>query len=167
MTAQADTFTDRRRPCRFGQLPMELLDDVPAAVVLRRLPVPALAVSDDGAVLFASDAFAAMVGRSPATMSLTELSQVLPWIGGGGAVATMRAHANQIVDVTHSDGSTVLALMSESVMLRHDDPVALSTFVDVSEQIWVGGGRGVSEARWWAGQIIVRHRRTGLRSSFL
>lgn len=159
MTAQADTFTDRRRPCRFGQLPMELLDDVPAAVLLRRLPVPALAVGDDGAVLFASDAFAAMVGRSPATLSLTELSQVLPWIGGGGgAVATMRAHANQIVDVTHSDGSTVLALMSESAMLRHDDPVALSTFVDVSEQIWVGGGGGVSEARWWAGQIIVRHR---------
>jgi len=165
MTAHADTFTDRRRPYRFGQSPMELLDDVPAAVILERLPLPALAVSDGGAVLFANDAFAEMVGRPPATLHLIELSQVLPWIGRGGrgVVAAIRAHANQIVDVTHSDGSTALALMSESVMLRHDDPVALAIFADVSEQIWVGGGRGGSEACWGAGQVIVRHRPPGPR----
>jgi len=35
------------------------------------------------------------------------------------------------------DGSTVRAKMSKSALLRGDDPVALATFQDLTEQLWV------------------------------
>jgi hypothetical protein len=49
----------------------------------------------------------------------------------------VRAYANLIVELVHQDGSIVRARMSKSALLRGDDPVALATFQDLTEQLWV------------------------------
>ena len=48
----------------------------------------------------------------------------------------MRANAGLLVDLVHHDGSIVRARMSKSALLRGDDPVALATFEDLTEQLW-------------------------------
>ena len=52
--------TERRQP---GQTPMDTLKQLPAVVVLERIPVPVLAIANDGALVFANSAFSEMVGR--------------------------------------------------------------------------------------------------------
>jgi PAS domain-containing protein len=42
---------------------MSILKQLPALVVLERIPVPVLAIAQDGTVLFANNAFSEMVGR--------------------------------------------------------------------------------------------------------
>ena len=43
------TDVERRRDARAGQSPMAVLNELPALVVLERLPVPVLAIGEDGA----------------------------------------------------------------------------------------------------------------------
>jgi hypothetical protein len=45
--------------------------------------------------------------------------------------------ANEIVELAHRDGSSVRALMSRSALIRADDDIALATFQDLTEQLWV------------------------------
>lgn len=47
-----------------GQSPMVTLQQLPASVVLERIPIPVLAVMQDGTILFANTAFAEMLGYS-------------------------------------------------------------------------------------------------------
>ena len=44
---------------------MATLKQLPALVVLERIPVPVLAIANDGALVFANSAFSEMVGRAP------------------------------------------------------------------------------------------------------
>jgi hypothetical protein len=53
------------------------------------------------------------------------------------AVSVVRAHADLIVELIHQDSSLVRARMSKSALLRGDDPVALATFQDLTERLWV------------------------------
>jgi len=53
------------------------------------------------------------------------------------AVSVVRAYADLVVELVHQDGSIVRARMSKSALLRGDDPVALATFQDLTEQLWV------------------------------
>ena len=43
---------ERRRSGQVGQSPIAKLEQLPAVVLLDRIPVPALAVGEDGGVLF-------------------------------------------------------------------------------------------------------------------
>jgi PAS domain-containing protein len=54
---------DRRRTAQASQSPREALEQLPALVLLERIPVPTLAVLQDGTIVFANKAFAEMVGR--------------------------------------------------------------------------------------------------------
>ena len=54
---------DRRRTVQASRSPMEALEQLPALVLLERIPVPTLAVLQDGTIVFANGAFAEMVGR--------------------------------------------------------------------------------------------------------
>ncbi|HTX94538.1 MAG TPA: PAS domain-containing protein, partial [Mycobacterium sp.] len=56
---------ERRRHGAPGDAPMDILTRLPALVVLERLPVPSLAMTRDGMILFANTAFAEMVGYLP------------------------------------------------------------------------------------------------------
>ena len=106
---------ERRRHRPAGQSPMDILRQLPALVVLERMPVPVLAVGDDGTILFANAAFSQMLGH-PAE-----------------AVARKLIEQGKI----DRDGSTVRATMSPSALLRADDTVALATFHDRTEELWL------------------------------
>jgi PAS domain S-box-containing protein len=121
---------------------MATLKQLPALVVLERIPVPVLAIAHDGAVLFANSAFSEMVGRaSEEVLSLTfddifHLPPNIPPPTTESAVSVVQALANMVVELAHRDGSSVRALMSRSALIRADDDIALATFQDLTEQLW-------------------------------
>lgn len=112
---------------------------MPALVVLERIPVPLVAIGQDGTILFANATFAAMLGYTPEALQSLNFQQVFrtPPADESDAVAVVRAHANLVVELAHLDGSIVRASMSQSAMMRGDDPVALAAFFDLTEQLWV------------------------------
>ncbi|WP_209305695.1 PAS domain S-box protein [Mycobacterium sp. PS03-16] len=116
---------------------MTLLRQMPALVLLERFPVPVLAIADDGAILFANEAFADMVGHRQAdvaTMRFRQLFHTVP--ADESALSVVHAHADLVVELAHRDGSIVRARMSKSALLRDDDPVAVATFLDLTERLW-------------------------------
>jgi PAS domain S-box-containing protein len=117
---------------------MTLLKDLPALVVLARFPVPVLAIAEDGTILFANDAFAEMLGYPAEVVEALKFKEIVHTLPAEeSAVSVVRAHANLIVELVHQDGSIVRARMSKSALLRGDDPVALATFQDLTERLWV------------------------------
>src|ERR1700753_2878677 len=58
-------LVERRRSRQHSQSPMTTLKQLPALVVLERIPVPVLAIGQDGSILFTNTAFAQMVGFEP------------------------------------------------------------------------------------------------------
>ncbi|MBN3459130.1 PAS domain-containing protein [Mycolicibacterium mageritense] len=117
---------------------MDLLQQMPALVVLERFPVPVLAISEDGSILFANSAFAEMVGHSADSVKQLKFADVFHSLPvDESVISAVRAHADLVVDLVHRDNSIVRARMSKSALLRGDDPVALATFQDLTERLWV------------------------------
>ena len=117
---------------------MATLMQLPTLVVLERIPVPALAIVQDGTILFANKAFAEMVGHDPGDVLRLEFHQVFHQAATAECVlSALHARANMIVELAHKDGSVVRALISRSALMRTDDPIVLATFQDLTEQIWV------------------------------
>jgi PAS domain S-box-containing protein len=130
--------TERRRSRQDHRSPMALLEQMPALVLLERFPVPVLAVAESGAILFANSAFAEMLGHSAdavRAMNFADIFSARP--AGESATSIVRDHAGMIVDLVDREGSVVRAQMSRSALLRGDDPVALATFQDLTERLWV------------------------------
>jgi PAS domain S-box-containing protein len=128
---------ERRRNSRSGQSPMTTLNELPPLMVLDRLPVAALAIEQNGTILFANAAFAAMLGHSVEALLSLKFAQIFQsQPAEESAVAIIRARGGQLVELAHAEGSIVRAKMSGSVLLRGDDPVALATFQDMTEQLW-------------------------------
>lgn len=131
------TATDLRGNRRRAVSPRDMLDELPAFTVLEEMAVPILGVEHDGTVLFANAAFATMVGHShEAVMSLNVHQILCTNTSGDSAIAMLKAHAGEIVELRHEDGSSVRARMSKSALLRNDDPVAVVVFDDLTEQLW-------------------------------
>ena len=131
---------ERRKPGQITQVPNAALDQLPARLVLERIPVPSLAISRDGQILFANEAFAEMVGHSTdalLSMEFTQLFRSVPT--DESPVSLVRKYADQLVELMHADGSVVRARMSKSALRRDDDPLALATFHDLTEQLWAQG----------------------------
>jgi PAS domain S-box-containing protein len=128
---------DRRRESPSGQSPMTILKQLPALVVLERIPVPVLAIAADGTVLFANSAFSDMVGRATddiLSLKFDDIFHVGP--ATDSPVSVVQALANMVVELAHRDGSSVRALMSRSALIRVDDDIVLATFQDLTEQLW-------------------------------
>jgi PAS domain S-box-containing protein len=130
---------NRRSPGQREQSSADKLHQMPAVVVLERMPAPVLAIDQDGAILFANAAFAAMLGYTQRSLVL-QLG--FPQIfqnqrAEASAVVIMHAYADKLVELAHCDGSTVHARMSKSAMHRHDDAVALVIFHDLTERLWL------------------------------
>ncbi|MFZ3303852.1 MAG: histidine kinase, partial [Mycobacterium sp.] len=53
------------------------------------------------------------------------------------AVSVVQGLANMVVELAHRDGTSVRALMSRSALIRADDDIALATFQDLTEQLWL------------------------------
>lgn len=108
----------------------------PALPALERIPVPAIALADDGAVLFANTAFAEILGCSRdalISMSYEEIFYALPSEETLFGVARLRAET--IGDLQHLDGSTIFAKMSKSAVMRRAGPAASATFDQLMEQL--------------------------------
>jgi|ERR1700760_2599687 PAS domain S-box-containing protein len=128
---------DRRRTAEASRSPIEVLKELPALVLLERIPVPTLAVMQDGTIVFANTAFADILGRDPQEVVALRFHDIFY-----GALETesvlelVDGLANMVVELAHKDGSTVRALMSKSALRRADDEIALATFQDLTEELW-------------------------------
>ena len=134
----AVSVTDKRRGRPRDESATEFLRDFPALLALSRLPVPILAVDDSGVIAFANQAFAAMVGHSREDLtSMTAQSLVIcieeP---ASGVVAILREHANTVIRLLHADGWTMPALISDSVLIRDEEKLAVVAFTDLTEIAW-------------------------------
>jgi PAS domain S-box-containing protein len=134
----ASLCADQRQRRPNGESATEFLRDFPALLALSRLPVPILAVDDSGAIEFANEAFAAMVGHSRDDL-LTMTAQSL--VDGfspqdSGFVATLRDYANTVIHVRHADGLSMPAFVSDSVLIRDDDTLAVVALTDLTEIAW-------------------------------
>jgi len=137
-TAAGGQRVERRRPTPPDQLPIDALQQMPALVVLERLPAPALAVDPAGTIFFANGSFCDMVGYSSEellSMNFEDIFHSLPaddrWI------ALVGTDAERLVELRHKYGHTVRASMGKSAMRRRDDTVALVTFHDRTEELWI------------------------------
>jgi PAS domain S-box-containing protein len=131
-------LVERRRNGQVRLSPVETLKQLPALVVLERIPIPVLAIANDGALVFANSAFSEMVGRPREDVVSMKYDEIfhLP-LTEESAVSVVQSLANEVVELAHQDGSSVRALMSRSALIRADDDIALATFQDLTEQLWL------------------------------
>jgi PAS domain S-box-containing protein len=122
---------------------MTALKQLPALVVLERIPVPVLAIGHDGSILFTNSAFAAMVGFEADEVLSLRFHEIFhqatasdPRLSSDSLLSFVHALANMVVELAHKDGTVVRALMSRSAVMRADDQFALAAFQDLTEQLW-------------------------------
>jgi len=121
-----------RRRTGHSQSPIAALKQLPALVVLERIPVPVLAIGHDGNILFTNTAFAEMVGYEPDEVSSLRFDQIFHEAPASEPLLSfVHALANMVVKLAHSDGSVVRA-----AVMRADDQFALAVFQDLTEQLW-------------------------------
>jgi len=120
-------------------MPSEALRQMPALVVLERLPTPALARDRAGAIVYANRAFCDMPGYPPDELLAMNFAELFYGPSAGGTFAPFPSNAARLVELTHKHGHPVLATMSKSAMRRADDAFALATFADRSEELWRNG----------------------------
>jgi PAS domain S-box-containing protein len=116
----------------------EFLRDFPALLALSRLPVPILAVDDGGEIAFANEAFAAMIGYSREDLATMTAQSMVACISttDSGVVAVLRERANSVIRLLHADGWTMPALLSDSVLIRDGEKLAVVAFTDLTEISW-------------------------------
>jgi PAS domain S-box-containing protein len=128
---------ERRRNPQHSQSPMTTLKQMPALVVLQRIPAPVLAIAHDGSILFTNTAFAEIVGREPDEVLSLRFHQIFHQVPASESLlSVVHALANMLVELAHNDGSIVRALMSRSALMRADDQFALAVFQDLTAQLW-------------------------------
>jgi PAS domain S-box-containing protein len=132
---------DRRRNRQDSQSPIATLKQLPALVVLERIPIPMLAIGHDGSIVFANTAFAEMVGFEPDEVLSLRFHQIFHTAPSSESLLTVvHALANMVVELAHKDGSVVRAAMSKSAVTRADEQFALATFHDLTAQLWEEDG---------------------------
>ncbi|WIM89670.1 PAS domain-containing protein [Candidatus Mycobacterium wuenschmannii] len=134
----ASLAADQRQGRPRGESATEFLRDFPALLALSRLPVPILAVDDSGAIEFANNAFASMVGHSREELLVMSAQSLVDCYtpAHSGMVATLREYANTVIRLRHADGWTMPALVSDSVLIRDDESLAVVALTDLSEIAW-------------------------------
>jgi PAS domain S-box-containing protein len=133
-----DRELDRRRPLPDDQSPIEALRQMPALVVLERLPAPALAVDRSGVILFANSAFCDMLGYAADDLLAIKFDDILRSLPIHDDWATLSGTGmERVVELRHRHGHSVWSSMSKSVMRRREDTIALATFRDRTEELWL------------------------------
>ncbi|MBY0441845.1 MAG: PAS domain-containing protein [Mycobacteriaceae bacterium] len=126
---------ERRLSQKRSQSPRVALQQLPALVVLERVPVPVLAIAHSGALLFANSAFAEMVGYTSEEILTLNFHQIFHQAPTSGCLLSfVQGLADMVVELNHKDGSVVRAVMSRSAARRVDDQFALATFRDLPAQ---------------------------------
>jgi PAS domain S-box-containing protein len=128
---------ERRGDGRSGDSAMDVLTRLPAVVALERLPVPVLAMSRDGIILFANAAFAEMVGYEQDGLAGSAFPEIFDTVPAAlYALSRVGALANLVVELRHCEGWRVRARMSKSALMRRDDPLVLVTFDNLTDRLW-------------------------------
>ena len=132
------SVTDKRRGRPRDESATEFLRNFPALLALGRLPVAILAVDDAGEISFANEAFAAMVGYSREDLATMTAQSLVMCIApaDSGVVAVLREHANSVIRLLHADGWAMPALLSDSVLIRDEEKLAVVAFTDLTEIAW-------------------------------
>ncbi len=87
--------------------------------------------------MFTNTAFAEMLGCDTDEVLSLQFQQIFHQAPPTDSLlSTVHALANMVVELAHSDGSVVRALMSKSALLRSDDQFVLATFQDLTKQLW-------------------------------
>lgn len=137
-TQLAPPITDRRRGRPPDESTTDFLRDFPAFVALSRLAVPILAVDDDGRIEFVNDTFAAMIGYPRHELLAMTAQSLVACISAldGGVVSILREHASKVIRLLHADGWTMPVVISDSVLMREDEKLAVVAFTDLTEIAW-------------------------------
>jgi PAS domain S-box-containing protein len=135
----ATPATERRRR-ESPATPDQFLEELPAKVLLHRLPTPSIAVSLDGALTYANPAFAALLGQSDLGVltgrSVSTLIVDPANTTGRECVSALRAAAGTVVTWSHLDGYDVHTVVSKALLTRTTDPLLLITLIDVTDAQW-------------------------------
>ena len=134
-----ERITERRR-----HPPPRTLDgylhELPAWILLDRLPTPMLATGLDGVLIYTNPAFATMLGH-PGTTTLT--GQPLPALLAGysatparDCVTALRAAGTVVIDWLHAEGFPVRTVVSDALLVRATDPILLISITDITELMW-------------------------------
>ena len=131
--------TERRRQPP-PSTPDGYLHELPALILLDRLPTPMLATGLDGVLIYTNPAFATMLGY-PDTTTLTE--QPLPALLAGHSatpprdcVTALRAAGTVVIDWLHAEGFPIRTVVSDSLLVRATDRILLISITDVTELMW-------------------------------
>ena len=120
-----------------------LLQELPAWVVLDRMPTPVIGLDSDGVLVYANPACAVMLGYPDAAAVLQQPMCALlaghPLRSREDCLATLRGAGSTVVEWTHTEGFTVHAVVSHPLLLRASDPLQLFTLSDVTELLWGEG----------------------------
>lgn len=140
-----DEFTDvkdrsiERRRKHPPSTPHGYLHELPALILLDRLPTPTLATGLDGVLIYTNPAFATLLGY-PDTTTLTE--QPLPALLAGHSatpprdcVTALRTAGNVAIDWLHTEGFPIRTVVSNA-LVRATDPVLLVSITDITEMMW-------------------------------
>lgn len=161
-----DQRVERRRNGRSGDAPIDVLRQLPAVVVLERVPVPTLAIAHDGTILFGNTAFAEMVGYPQDSLVELAVSDVFCTVPAAvGGLSGVDALANLAVELRHSEGWTVRTTMSKSALMRSDDPVVLVTFENLTERLWLESNNAVAVLAQLSPSSVVRRKDSRARNS--
>jgi hypothetical protein len=132
--------TERRRR-RPPSTPEGYLHELPALVLLDRLPIPMLATGLDGVVVYANPAFVTMLGHQSDTTALT--GQPLPALLAGRSATpppdcatALRAAGTSVIEWLHAEGFPVRSVISEGVFVRATDQILLIGVTDITELMW-------------------------------
>ncbi len=112
--------------------------ELSARVLLDRLPIPAIAIDEDGIIAFANPACHTMLGYDDLSIvgrSLTEFLGIRPTTAAE-AVSNLRNAAGTTTVWAHPTNGMVKVVASRPLLLRADDPVTLVTLTDVTNWLW-------------------------------
>ncbi len=128
----------RRRPP--PRTPDGYLYELPALILLDRLPTPMLATGLDGVLIYTNPGFVTMLGY-PDTTTLTgqPLSALLAGHSAAprrDCVTALRDPGTVVIDWRHTEGFPVRTVVSDPLLVRATDPILLISITDITELMW-------------------------------
>ncbi len=116
----------------------EVLQGLPAEMLLNRLDTATIVIGLDGIVIYANAACERLLGYHTArTLEGQSLSTLL--VGQshnppGDCVELLR-DANTVTNWNHSDGYSIAALISDPMLVRSTEPMLMVTLANVEDQL--------------------------------
>ena len=118
----------------------ELLGELPARVILDRMPTPVIGLGTDGVLAYANAAYAVMLGYADVA---EVLERPLCALLVGPALrfpadylSTLRDAGAEVIDWSHAEGYPVHTTISNPLLLRATDPLLMFIVSDITELLW-------------------------------